>query len=127
MRWFEWAFLATVIVYIGNILGCMILCETIPQIESVRKYTWMIPVLNLMLFFSFLSEALGGQEFAPFWKFIKMPQKNIFALSVMAGTLKEEITEEHQYRCFLDRKGLQKKCAAVFKGTLRSLAALLNF
>jgi len=108
MRWFEWAFFTTVIVYIGNILGCMILCETISQIEPVRKYVWMVPVLNLILFFSFLSEALSGQGFAPFWKFIKMPQKNIFVLSVMVGTLKEEITEKHQYRCFLDRKRLQK-------------------
>ena len=89
MTWFEWALLAVAMAYIGNVLGCLILCETIPKIEVAKKYAWMVPILNLLLFSSFLSEALNGEGFRFLWRFVKTPQKNVFALSVLAQTIKE--------------------------------------
>lgn len=122
MRWFEWVLFIIAFVYIGNVLGCMILCETIPQIETMRRYAWMVPVLNLMLFFSYLFEALGGQGFARFWKFIKVPQKNIFILDVLAQSVKEAVVEERQYRRLLGKSESQEKRTAAFKGIIRSVA-----
>lgn len=123
MRWFEWAIFAIAVVYVGNVLGCMILCETIPQIETARKYSWIVPVLACMLFFSYLFEALGGRGFVLLWKYIKMPQKNIFILGAITQLAKRTVVEEHQCRQPIDRRESQKEQIVVVRGLFRNLAA----
>lgn len=123
MRWFGWILFALAIVYIGNVLGCMILCEIIPQIKTVRKYAWKIPIFNFALLFCFLLEILDGWEgFMSFWGFIRLPHKNILVMHAIAQLLEKRNIEECE-DCRLNRSESQKKRAAVLKGTFESLAA----
>lgn len=127
MNWIGWLFLVAVIVYIGNVLGCMVLCETIPGMDSVKKYAWMVPILNLVLFFSFLYDALlDKSRFKYFRKFIKMPQKSMFALKSMDYSIKEETVENNQYRQFHTRKKQREQRIAIFTGTFRYCGRALS-
>lgn len=124
MKWFEWILFASAIVFAGNVLGCMILCDTIPQIKSAKKYAWLIPIMNVALFFSFLFEAFGRQAFQRFWRFIILPHKNILTLHAMVQILEEERVEERSNHRF-PRKELPQKQHAVFREIFAAAAKLI--
>lgn len=127
MNWIGWLGLVIAIVYIGNVLGCMILCETIPEMDSMRKNAWMVPILILMLFFSFLFDAISGKsEFKYFWKFVRMPQKSVFTLKSMSRCIKEESIEDYRYRQFHDRRNSRERRIAVFTGTFKNCGVALS-
>ena len=48
MTWVGWTLLAIILVYLGNVIGCMILCETIPGLSCVKKWAWMVPIINVV-------------------------------------------------------------------------------
>ena len=127
MNWIGWMFLAISIVYLGNIFGCMILCETIPGLESAKKYAWIIPMVNIMLLFSFLFDSSVKNRFTLFKKFVTMPQKNIFSLKALARSTEKAIADDHRYSQFYaKRKARQQRRVAVLEGTVKYCGAALS-
>lgn len=112
MTWVGWTLLAIILVYLGNVIGCMILCETIPGLSCVKKWAWMVPIINVVLFFKFLLAPPEGDK-GLFWSFIQLPQKNLFNLKVMAEYI-EVVGAYHQYPRFQLKKRLGATFAGIF-------------
>lgn len=126
MSWIGWLFLLLTLVYIGNVLGCMILCETIPDLISAKRYVWMVPVLNVMLFIYFFYSLLRKLEFGTLWRFIRFPQKNIFALKAIISSIREEAAEEVQYNRFHTKKRTAERRVAVLTGIFRNCDTVIS-
>lgn len=84
MSVFGWLFLAIAMLYIGNVLGCLILCETIPSIRKARKYAVYVPFLIATAYFDFFTDCLREKDFFKFFKGLMMSHKNLKALKALS-------------------------------------------
>lgn len=95
-----WIALFILILYLGNVLGCLILCETVPELCGVRHYIWSVPILNCGIISVFFLDLVLKRQSDYFRKFIKMPQKNMITLYAIARTLEEKAEKEPQPSLF---------------------------
>ena len=86
-----------VAVYIGNVLGCLMLCETIPELNGAKKLVWQIPIINLsyVMYVLFSPKEKDGR-FQTLLSYLKIPSKNALVTYVVAGTVKELAAEEEK-------------------------------
>lgn len=110
--------IVVVVVYIANVVGCLVLCETIPELEPARKYVWFVPVLNVLFPFSVLFDSEIKNKFELIWVFIRMPHKSITAISSVREALEEQQVKEKQFDPFHQKPSRRRQRAYVLVGSV---------
>ncbi len=71
--------------YIGNILGCLMLCETIPELRGAKKFVWEVPIINFYYIIHILfSSKKKGNRLRTLKIYLKTPCKNILIANAIA-------------------------------------------
>lgn len=118
MSWTFILLLVVVMVYIANVVGCLILCETIPGTEPVRKYAWYVPVLIFVFPFCVMLDPAIKNKRKLIWGFIRTPHKSISAISSVVDVLKDQEVKEEKYDPFQKKPNTQKQYAHVLVGSV---------
>lgn len=118
MNWGVILILAVVVVYAANVLGCLILCETIPELKSAHKYAWYVPILIILLPFFILFDPAIKNKFELIWGFIWMPHKSIAAVSSVADALREQERVGNRYDPFHPKPSRQRQRAYILEGSV---------
>lgn len=74
-----------VMIYIANVLSCVIICEAQHEGALVRQKAFMIPFLNVGMFLFYLfskQDERSGLQYA--LKYLKTPAKNYLIVNVLA-------------------------------------------
>ena len=84
-------------VYIGNVLGCLMLCETIPELSRAKKFVWQVPIINLSyVIYILLSPKMKGNRFQALLFHLKTPCKNVLVTYAVVETVKELAAEKRK-------------------------------
>lgn len=79
-------------VYVGNVLGCLVLCETIPELSKAKKFVWQVPLINFSyVMYILFSSQKKGDRFQSLISYLKTPCKNVIANYAMAEAVKESV------------------------------------
>lgn len=82
-------------VYIGNVVGCLVLCETIPELSRAKKFVWQVPIINLSyVVYILFSSKMAGRRFQALLLHLKTPCKNVLVIYAMIETAKEIAVEK---------------------------------
>ena len=76
-------------IYIGNVLGCLLLCETIPELSKAKKYVWQVPIVN----FRFIISTLFSPEFRLLKLYLSTPCKNVIGTYAVGEAAKRVAAE----------------------------------
>ena len=78
-----------IVFYMGNFLGIVLLSYSIPEMEVMRRYSWLVPVLRVVFFF-WLLLAPHEDKLRYILKYIfKVKQKNILLSKALVNTIEE--------------------------------------
>lgn len=114
-------------VYIGNVLGCIVLCETIPELRRAKRFMWQVPLVNISyVAYVLFSSSKKGSRFQSLLQYLKTPCKNVIAIYATVDAVEESASEKkkrsrqqpgtHMARLiFTSFKGI---CAATWSFTL---------
>lgn len=80
-------------VYAGNVLGCLVLCETIPELRKAKKYVWQVPIVNVYFIMSVLFSPSRKHRFKFLWQYLQTPCKNIVATCAVDEAAKKLAAE----------------------------------
>ena len=81
--------------YIGNILGCLVLCETIPELNKAKKFVWEVPIINFLYIMHILFSAKKmGKRLRALLVYLKTPCKNILIVDAIVETEKNFALEK---------------------------------
>lgn len=85
-------------VYIGNVLGCLVLCETIPELERAKKYAWQVPIIQLLYMMDILfSSKRKGNRLQYLLLYLRIPCKNVLISHATVEAMKEYAAEKRKY------------------------------
>lgn len=73
-------------IYLGNVLGCAILCETIPTLNRVRPLVWKAPFLHLR----YIKDMVANRKWSKLWDYVELPCKNLVMLCALVATIQAE-------------------------------------
>lgn len=118
MSWRLILILVVVVVYVANVVGCLVLCETIPELEPARRYAWFVPILNILFPLFVLFDSAIKNKFELIWGFMSMPHKSITALSSVKYAMEEQMVKEKQYDPFHRKPSRQRQRAYVLAGSV---------
>lgn len=77
-----------IVLYIGNFLGVVLLSYSIPGLEAMRKYSYMIPVLRVVFFIWLLLDP-HEDKLKYILKYFKAKQKNVLLSKALADTIEK--------------------------------------
>lgn len=81
--------------YVGNVLGCLVLCETIPELSKAKKFVWQVPIINVSFIgYILFSPKMKNEELKALLLYLKMPCKNVLVTYIVAETVKEIAAEK---------------------------------
>jgi len=120
----SWSFIlilavVVVVVYISNVLGCLILCETIPEVEPARKFVWYVPILIVLFPISVMFDPAIKNKFRLIWSFIRTPHKSITAISSVVGALKDQEFKEEQHDPVQKEQSRQRRYSHILAGSVQ--------
>lgn len=118
MSWGFILILVVVVVYISNVLGCLVLCETIPGVEPVRKFVWYVPILIVIFPICVMLDPAIKNKFELIWSFIWMPHKSATAISSVMAALKDQKAKEKKYDPFHKKPSRQKQRSYILAGSV---------
>lgn len=118
MSWTFILILVIAVVYIANVLGCLVLCETIPGAGPARKYVWYIPIIIFVFPFCVMLDPAIKNKRRLIWCFIMMPHKSITAISSVIVALKDQEVKEEKYDPFHKKPSHQRQRAHVLVGSV---------
>lgn len=81
--------------YVGNVLGCLVLCETIPELSKAKKFVWQVPIINVSFIgYILFSPKMKNKKLKALLLYLKMPCKNVLVTYIVAETVKEIAAEK---------------------------------
>ena len=84
-------------VYIGNVVGCLVLCETIPELSRAKKFVWQVPIVNLFyVVYILFSPQMTDRRLQALLLHLKTPCKNVLVICAMIETAKEIAVEKRR-------------------------------
>lgn len=113
-------------VYIGNVLGCLVLCETITELRRAKKYVWQVPFMNVLcgVYILFLSQEEGGRLKTFLW-YLKTPCKNARLSYVLVEIMKEHAAEKKKHGRQQSGTHVTRRPFKSFKGIYATALSLL--
>ena len=78
-------------IYIANVLCCAVICEAENEMGQIRRFIFLVPLVNVLMFFYFLlfkqHKAHSHLQYA--FAFLRIPAKNYLVIMVLAQSLAE--------------------------------------
>lgn len=92
-------------VYAGNVIGCVVLCETIPELKWAKEFAWQVPFINLFFAINTLfSSQIGGNRFRLLLLYLKYPCKNVLTLWATSEVIERRESEDQQSNTHMTRQ-----------------------
>ena len=81
-------------IYAGNVLGCLVLCESIPELKKAKKLVWYIPILNFSYAWYVLFSRNQENRFEILYWYIRTPCKNAVVAYATIEARKKAATQK---------------------------------
>lgn len=114
MSWGIIAMATILVVYVANILGCLVLCETIPEVEQSRRYVWLIPIMIFLTPFCCIFDTSVKKKIRFILVYIIEPHKSITMIYAMMYALEKRKIKEQQPDSVYNKSSRRRQRAYVF-------------
>lgn len=78
-----------VIFYIGQVVGLKIQCDNFKILSKASSVTYLIPLLVILMLFSFMKDSVHDKSIRPFLSYLKLANKSFIALCACAKIIDE--------------------------------------
>ena len=82
-------------IYIGNVLGNAVLCETVPELARAKKFIWVIPFVQVFYPIRLIVSAQNNR-FVLLYRYIRIPHKNIIMSYAFAQVSRDMAARKKQ-------------------------------
>ena len=101
--------LCIVVVYLGQVLGLMTLCENYSFLKPALKLAFSVPFMRIVLFCVFLSDSIRSHSYKQFLSFLKLREKSVIILGGYARILQDERKNQQICRATVKRRNITPK------------------
>lgn len=84
-----------IFVYIGNVLGNAVLCETVPELAKAKKFVWFIPFFQI-IYLVRLIITVQNNKLVLLYRYLRIPHKNIMVSYAFAQASKDVAAKRKQ-------------------------------
>lgn len=84
-------------VYLGNVLGCLVLCETIPELRRAKEFVWQIPFIHLFYVIDILLSSKREDRLEYLLWYLKTPYKNVLVSCAVVETVKKRAAKKKKH------------------------------
>jgi hypothetical protein len=86
--------------YIGRILGLLILVERLPDLKQIKKYVYFVPLLQVILFFYYTIKLACNKSWAELRGFIAIGDKSLITLYTILEVMPMIEKEEQRKKAY---------------------------
>ena len=84
-------------VYLGNVLGCLVLCETIPELRRAKEFVWKIPFIHLFYVIDVLLSFKREDRLQYLLWYLKTPYKNVLVSCAVVEAVKKHAAKKKKH------------------------------
>lgn len=84
-------------IYIGNVIGISVLCDTIPNLKKAKKFAVWIPFIGISFLFYLLFNGKMENKTRFVFRYIIMSHKNVVFANAVAEAY-ENIKDKNKYK-----------------------------